>query len=237
MILYYMGPSVYYKATGVAKPPRILYRQTPKIHFVSQSEVIALAEEEDRNLQDEECSTPEIAGLLNLTERRIQQLTREGIISQVSRGRYKLGPTLTNYVTWIQRRSLGANDDEKSFRKEKALLTQINRERAEIELNVIRGSVHTSDDVEAVMNTMLQVFRTRMLGIPAKTAPLLLNQEDLSVAHDILREEIYLALQELSNYDPEKFHRRNADRVGKSLAGAKGGPKKGGQTRGKKQSQ
>jgi len=155
--------------------------------------------------------TKVIAKLFNLTERRIQQLTKEGVIQQAAQGRYELAPTIQGYIKYLQERAFGRGNTDSDLQKEKILLTRANRQKAELEVQVMRGELHRSEDVRRVMNDMLGAFRARCLAIPTRAAPKLIDQKDIAVIQDILKAEVYEALAELSEYDPEVFYQHSKD--------------------------
>lgn len=47
-----------------------------------------------------------IADLLMVSERRVQQLAKEGVIPKAERGRYELVPTVQGYIRYLQERSV-----------------------------------------------------------------------------------------------------------------------------------
>lgn len=49
-----------------------------------------------------------IAKLLNITERRLQQLAKDGIVPKAARGKYPLAGCVRGYVTYLQ--GLGGNE-------------------------------------------------------------------------------------------------------------------------------
>ncbi len=97
------------------------------------------------------------------------------------------------------------------YNRERAKNEQIKREKAEIELAALRGEMHHAEDVETVLNDMLTAFRAKILSIPTKLAARVLGQTDIGVVQSMLTEELYEALAELSEYDPEAFSPRNED--------------------------
>lgn len=50
-----------------------------------------------------------IAQILELSERRIEQLAKEGILEEYSQGHYKLLPTIQSYVNYL-RSQIGDDD-------------------------------------------------------------------------------------------------------------------------------
>lgn len=154
-------------------------------------------------------NTKVLANIFGLTERRVRQLVEEGIINRISHGRYDLQDCLKKYIAFLRTAATAEMDGGEVKEKldyEKFLHERAKREKAEIELAHIKGQMHHAADVEQVMNDMLGAFRAKLLALPAKVAPLLIAQNNLSAIQDILQSEIYEALNELSDYDPVLFY-------------------------------
>lgn len=158
-----------------------------------------------------EVSTKEISEIFGLSDRRIRQLESEGILVKISRGKYDLPKSIQGYINYIKEQS--QTDEEVDLKKEKTLLTRANRMKAEMELKIIKGEVHKSEDVEKVMNDMLGSFRAQMLVIPGKAAPQLIGKTEIAEAKSILKDYIYEALQELSDYDPSIFYGKSKSKI------------------------
>ena len=69
----------------------------------------------------------------------------------------------------------------------------------------MKGEVHKAEDVETVMMDMLVAFKTKIMGIPSKAAPILENR-DAAFIKDRLTKEVTEALNELKDYDPKVFY-------------------------------
>jgi phage terminase Nu1 subunit (DNA packaging protein) len=157
-------------------------------------------------------STAEISEILGLSDRRIRQLEKEGALVKIRRGKYDLKASVQRYIEYIKEQA-EKTEEELDLTREKTLLTRANRQKVELELQIMRGELHRSEDVRRVMNNMLGAFRARVLAIPSKTAPQLLAQTDLAVVQDIIKKEVYEALQELSEYDPHVFYAQSKDKL------------------------
>ena len=70
----------------------------------------------------------------------------------------------------------------------------------------MRGTMHFSEDVERVMNDMLANFRSKLLSLPTRVSPILVCKDNVVDIQEVLHKQILEVLQELSNYDPEKFY-------------------------------
>ncbi|GAQ24231.1 hypothetical protein [Tepidanaerobacter syntrophicus] len=154
-------------------------------------------------------NTKVLANIFGLTERRVRQLVEEGVIDRIGHGRYDLQDSLKKYIAFLRAAASAEVDSSKvkeNLDYEKFLHERAKREKAELELAHLKGELHHSADVEKVMNDMLGAFRSKLLALPAKLAPMLIAQNTVATIQDMLQNEIYEALKELSNYDPELFY-------------------------------
>lgn len=152
-------------------------------------------------------NTVVIAKMFNMTPRRVRQLVEEGVVDRIGHGRFNLIDTVSKYVTFLKlnTESLTEGDVSESLDYEKWLHEKAKREKAEIELAHIKKEMHSSGEVEEVMNNMVMNFRQRMLSIPSKCALQLLNRTDPKYIESILEQNVNEALKELSEYDPSMF--------------------------------
>lgn len=149
-----------------------------------------------------------LAHILGITDRRVRQLVEEKVLEPVSRGKYELIKTVQTYCTYLRQKA-EVNDNKMSsqsaYESERALHEKAKREKAEIELAIMKNELHDAVDVERVMTNMLTILRTRLLSIPEEIAEDLIRAETEADAEEILMEHIKLALIELSDYDASMF--------------------------------
>ncbi len=138
-----------------------------------------------------------VADWLALTARRVRQLRDEGIISERMPGLYEMKPTITRYIMYLRKGS-GKTD----LNDERAMLTRAKREAADMENQVRRGNLHSTEDIEKGLATMCLNMRGRFSGLPAKLSGELSqmggNQAGI---YDKLKAAIDETLEELSRFD------------------------------------
>ena len=144
-------------------------------------------------------NTGELAKLLNITQRRVNQLAEEKIITRQPEGDFVLPQAIAEFYSFKFQ-----SDEAIDFMAEKALHEKAKRELAELELQKRRNEVHDAADVELVMTDMLTNLRSQLLGLPAKMAPQLANR-DKDYIDQTLTDEIHARLTEISDYSPEMF--------------------------------
>lgn len=141
------------------------------------------------------CTDKVVADWLALTPRRVRQLRDEGVIMEKAPGLYDLRRTVTRYVLYVRKGNRADLNDER------ALLTKAKREAADMENEVRRGTLHSSEEIEKGIKTMCLNIRGRFLTLPAKLAPKL-SEMDGNQANifDELKRAIDEALEGLSSY-------------------------------------
>lgn len=138
-----------------------------------------------------------IAKLLNITERRVQQLARENIIPKANKGKYDLVGCIQGYITYLQ--NTISQGECKDLKHERTRLTKFQADKALIDLQIIQGKAILIPDVEKQVANMISVVRTKLLGLPTKLAPIISNENDTNVIENIIKDNIYEVLQELAN--------------------------------------
>ena len=166
-----------------------------------------------RNLSEEIILTHELAEIFGCSPRWVNQLTTNNLLTQVGRGKYKLGDAIREYIAAIKLQAEESDDQETDLRAEQTMLTRANRKMAELELAVMNGDLHRSEDVKSIMNEMLVSFRSRMLTIPARATPEITASTDANLIQQVIKREIYDALSELSEYDPAKYYEKSKERI------------------------
>lgn len=150
-----------------------------------------------------------LADLLGVTERRVRQLAEEGIFTRASKGRYNLPESIKTYINMIKMEKdiIGSTTaGELDLETERAIKTRVERKQAEIKLALMKGEVHKASDVQQVMMDMLTSFRTRLLNIPSKLAPILVARNEAGNIKDIVTNEVIELLNELKEYNPSDFY-------------------------------
>lgn len=150
-----------------------------------------------------------LGSIFGVTDRRIRQMAEEGIIDRVSKGRYNLVESLKNYILSLKlavdSNSGDSPDGELDIEEEKALHERVKRHISELKLQTMKGELHKAENVQMVMSDMLSAFKTRMMNIPSKTAPVL-EERDAGYIKEKLTAEVTEALNELKEYDPKSFY-------------------------------
>ena len=142
------------------------------------------------------CTDKVVADWLALTPKRVKQLRDEGVLIEKSPGLYDLRASVLRYVNYIR------TGNRADLNGERALLTKAKREAADMENDVRRGVLHSSEDIEKGIKTMCLNIRSRFLTLPAKLAPKLAEMDGNQAAiFDELNQAMKEALEELSRFN------------------------------------
>ena len=161
-----------------------------------------------------------IAALFDMTPRRVQQLTKDGVIAAVKEG--NLLPTIQRYIRYLTAKANGREPSKKDSEIEGRRLeaeADLKRSKADIaalQLSELEGTMHRSEDVEAVMTDLVYNIRSMLVALPGRLAVDVTGAATPAEASEIIRTEVYKILTELAGYkyDPEVYARRVRDREG-----------------------
>lgn len=149
-------------------------------------------------------SAQDLAELLRITSRRVNQLAGMHILTRDEENRYDLPSNIDAYFKYKY-----TSQEDVDYGREKAMHEAAKRRLAELELAKRNSEVHEAKDVEFVMTDMLTNLRSQLLGIPAKMAPVLAGQAEAYIMQS-LTDEIQSRLTELSDYRPDMFTEKEA---------------------------
>ncbi len=120
-----------------------------------------------------------IATLFDMTPRRVQQLTKDGVIAAVKEGnanRYDLLPTIQRYIRYLTAKANGREPSKKDSEIEGRRLeaeADLKRSKADIaalQFKELEGTMHRSEDVEAVMTDLVYSIRSMLVALPGRLA-------------------------------------------------------------------
>jgi phage terminase Nu1 subunit (DNA packaging protein) len=162
-------------------------------------------------------STTQLARLLLLSERRIQQLVRAGVLKhsvdedtgRELRGRFRFVASLHGYLSYV-RNELGSDDvTETQFLAARSRRMVALAEHEELRLKQLKGELHRSEDIEFVIIQIFTAIKNKLLAIPSRTARLLIGKTVLGEIVSTLQTEIEFALSELTTVDRTMFAAQN----------------------------
>jgi phage terminase Nu1 subunit (DNA packaging protein) len=111
-------------------------------------------------------TTIELADVLGLTDRRIRELVREGVIDRIDRGQYNLAECVQSYIKY-KIDSISKREETGKLSEEQARLTKLKADREEIELKKLRGEVIPVYEIAKLWNYVITSAKTKLLSIPS----------------------------------------------------------------------
>lgn len=148
-----------------------------------------------------------IAALLRLTERRVQQLSKEGVIPKAERGRYELAPAVQGYIAYLQDRLApreGDDDPDRiDYHAEKARKTKAEADIAEMEAAKMRGDLVDAVEMKDALELVMSEVKTKLLNnAPTRIAARTKTEKKEASIKAIAKEEISASLRALASTDP-----------------------------------
>ena len=144
-----------------------------------------------------------IAKLLDLSERRVQQLSREGVIPKATRGQYDLVGSVRGYVRYLRDQAVAAQAGAPDYAVERARLIRARADLSEMEAQEKRRSLIAADQIEAAWIAVLALLRTRLLALPDRLAPQAFDQSTVGDTRNLIRAAIREVLDDLAQPDIE----------------------------------
>jgi phage terminase Nu1 subunit (DNA packaging protein) len=135
----------------------------------------------------------QIAAIIGVTERRIQQLAEEGM-PKAGREGYPMVACVQWVIAYWQKRATTSPLGEARRRKIEA-----DAGNAELDLKIKQGSLAEIGAIGAAHGQACSRLRTRLLAIPSKVAPKFRRFKTAAEAQAEIRREIVEALEELSS--------------------------------------
>ena len=141
-----------------------------------------------------------ISKLLKLTERRIQQLAKDNIIPRAERGKYDLVSSVHGYIDFLKAKA-GGDFTAEDVIKNKNKLIKAKAELAEIEKMKATSELIPQEEVKRTWLELIHKLKQKLLSIPNKISPILVNIKNTNQIKLILQEKIYDALYEITSDD------------------------------------
>jgi phage terminase Nu1 subunit (DNA packaging protein) len=134
-----------------------------------------------------------LAKLFQLTERRVQQLAKDGIIPKAEKGRYDLAGSVRGYIRYLQERAAGRLDgsyqETTDLLQERKRLIKAQADKTESEHQKLRGELIPFTLVEETLNEVAVLFASSVDALPGRLANELAGLSDPALIKTRLFEE------------------------------------------------
>lgn len=145
-----------------------------------------------------------LAKVFNLTERRIQQLARDGVIPKPEKGKYDFLGSTRAYIKYLQDRSTGRENEPQDAYVERARLLKAQADKTEHEVRVLIGEVITKEEAFLMLTEVISVLRSKFMALPSRAAPELQHLTTYAEIESCLKGNVYEILTEVTRYEPER---------------------------------
>lgn len=163
--------------------------------------------------------TTDLATVLNVSVRRIQQLAKDGVIpkcigddGQAVDGKFPIPAAIHAFIAHV-RESCTNTESEQELEELRKRILRLKGDREELIVANMRGGLHHSEVVRAIMDDQNTALRSRALAIPNSITRLLVGQTDPIAINGILTEAVNDLLVESKTYSLEEFQARNPEFV------------------------
>ena len=114
------------------------------------------------------CSAGVLADMLGIKQTTVRHLASSGVMPRVSSGPYKKRDSVHNYVMQLRIQSKnpesGSTNEKPELRDMQAKHEAVKLQMSEMQLKLMQGKLHKSEDVEKVMTNMLASMRAKLLS-------------------------------------------------------------------------
>ena len=131
--------------------------------------------------------------------------TKKIIVSSTTPGRYKLLESVSAYIQELRRKQdkPKKGSASKQLQVEQVLSLRVKREQAEIDLEILKGNLHKSDQVAKLVAGMIVTARQQLLSLPSRIAVQLVGQPKTRIQRK-LEDAVGEILTEMAGRDIEE---------------------------------
>jgi len=154
----------------------------------------------------------ELAKLVDVTERRIQQIEQEGVIksepkkNNKDKREYDFAKSIVALVRYFRKKADSRRSgDSEDMEAEKLRHLIVKREKEELLLEELKNDLHRTADIERVVGAALTRLRINLLAVPMGVAPLVREKTNVNEIAELINERICRALNEIATVDIDKL--------------------------------
>lgn len=141
-----------------------------------------------------------ICKMLDLTDRRVQQLAKEGIIPKAERGKYDLVQCVRAYIHYLREKALG-NDSGLEGALWRERMVKANALKAEMELDEMKKDLVRVERVERYLDKLFTAIKQHILAMPSKVSPMVVSEDSEEGVKLVLEGEARDILNLIADYE------------------------------------
>ncbi|WP_409969603.1 hypothetical protein RFF05_06735 [Bengtsoniella intestinalis] len=155
-------------------------------------------------------SSKELAIVLGLGIRRVQQLSQDGVLDSEN-GRYHLAKSVARYTETITKKE---SETDKAKETLDLSLKRAKVSMVVMEAKEMQGKMHRSEDVADMTEDLVYSIRAMLVALPGRLAVDVIRAKSAAEAAEIIRKEVHKVMSELATYkyDPKKYEERVRER-------------------------
>ncbi|WP_100551073.1 terminase small subunit [Caedibacter taeniospiralis] len=149
-----------------------------------------------------------LAKLLKLSERRVQQLVKEGVLTKEKNGQYPMIENIHRYIDYIGVRARNNDSDidlNVALKEEKLRLIKAQADNQEIKAKLAAKQVIEVSRIEMVLGAVFTLMRERLLNIPDRSERTLVGETDKDIFKKTLTHEITDSMYSIEDGIDEVF--------------------------------
>ncbi|MCF6777382.1 hypothetical protein L3V83_12495 [Thiotrichales bacterium 19X7-9] len=164
---------------------------------------------------DDSVKVGQLAKILMLTQRRVQQLSKSGVLEKQSGGQYPLLANIHRYIKYISTSTSsdlqGDIDLNTEIKRQKARLLRAQADKEEVSALLAQKKVLVSDDVLNVLVGVFSEIKTKLLAVPERCEPYFNAKHDSFQLKQIIDTEIRDAVRTITDDIHNTLNRLSED--------------------------
>lgn len=174
----------------------------------------------EKEINEKLISSKELSNILGIRDRTVQLLAKEGYLTCIKEGnknKYDLHRVVKEYIDYCaKKKNKVFSSLEKEKMNEEVRLKRAKADTAELELNELKGRLHSAEDVEKITTDLVLAVRSGLLSLPGMLAIDVAEAKNAAEASEIIKKAVHSLLEELADYEynPDEYKRRVRERQG-----------------------
>lgn len=144
-----------------------------------------------------------MAKLLKLTDRRIQQLSKRGILPKAKHGKYDMLACTHAYIDYLRDQVANVQQGSPDYQRERTRWVQAKADLAAIQVLQAQANLLDAEAVAQAWAGILGMVQQRFMALPDGVAAKLFEQKDLKGIRNELRQAIKDVLDDLTKMEIE----------------------------------
>ena len=197
-----------------------------------------MAGQSEKITDETEVSTTEMATVLGVSARRVQQMAQDGTVPTCRKGFFRLADSVQRYIKFLSDGPMDEEDKklEKTRRVAETTMKASKATIAKLEAEELKGTMHRAEDVAALTEDLVYTIRGALnalpgrlavdvaavstpagddaSGVPHDGALVMGDPPDVAGKREVIRKEVSKVMRELAgyHYDPKKYEERVRER-------------------------